>query len=62
MLAPEILGHNVLRTGNRLVGYATLILDIAKAVIPLIFVKIYYIEYLYIASLSVFLGHVFQYG
>ena len=50
---------NVLRTGNRLVGYATLILDIAKAVIPLIFVKIYYIEYLYIASLSVFLGHVF---
>ncbi len=50
---------NVLRTGNRLVGYATLILDIAKAVILLIFVKIYYIEYLYIASLSVFLGHVF---
>ena len=50
---------NVLRTGNRLVGYGTLILDIAKAVIPLIFVKIYYIEYLYIASLSVFLGHVF---
>ena len=50
---------NVLRTGNKLVGYGTLILDIAKAVIPLIFVKIYYIEYLYIASLSVFLGHVF---
>ena len=50
---------NVLRTGNKLIGYGTLILDIAKAVIPLIFVKIYYIEYLYIASLSVFLGHVF---
>ena len=50
---------NVLRTGNKLIGYGTLILDIVKAVIPLIFVKIYYIEYLYIASLCIFLGHVF---
>ena len=30
-----------------------------KAVIPVLFVKIYYIEYLYIASLCVFIGHVF---
>ena len=50
---------NVLRTGNKAVGYATLILDILKAVIPVVFVKIYYNEYLYISSLSVFLGHVF---
>ena len=50
---------NVLRTGNKAVGYATLILDILKAVIPVIFVKIYYNEYLYISSLCVFLGHVF---
>ncbi len=50
---------NALRTGNKLVGYTTLILDILKAVVPLIFIKIYYIEYLYISSLCVFLGHVF---
>ena len=50
---------NALRTGNKSIGYATLILDIIKAVIPVIFVKVYFIEYLYIASLSVFLGHVF---
>ena len=50
---------NALRTGSKSIGYATLALDILKAVIPVIFVKIYFIEYLYIASLSVFLGHVF---
>ena len=50
---------NALRTGNKFVGYATLILDILKAVIPVVFVKIYFTEYLYIASLCVFLGHVF---
>ena len=50
---------NALRTGNRAVGYTTLILDILKAIIPLIFIKIYYVEYLYISSLCVFLGHVF---
>ena len=50
---------NALRTGSKSIGYATLILDIIKAVIPVIFVKVYFIEYLYIASLSVFLGHVF---
>ena len=48
-----------LRTGNKKIGYTTLILDILKAVVPLIFIKIYYIEYLYISSLCVFLGHVF---
>ena len=50
---------NALRTGNKLIGYSTLTLDILKAVIPVIFVKVYFIEYLYIASLCVFLGHVF---
>ena len=50
---------NALRTGNKSIGYATLILDILKAVIPVIFIKIYYTEYLYISSLCVFLGHVF---
>ena len=50
---------NALRTGNKILGYATLILDILKAIIPVIFVKIYYSDYLYISSLCVFLGHVF---
>ncbi len=50
---------NVLRTGNKFIGYLTLCLDIIKAVIPVIIVKIYFIEYLYISSLSVFIGHVF---
>ena len=50
---------NALRTGNKLIGYATLILDIAKAIIPVIFVKINYPDLIYIASLCAFLGHVF---
>ena len=50
---------NVLRTGNKFIGYLTLCLDIIKAVIPVIIVKIYFVEYIYISSLSVFLGHVF---
>ena len=50
---------NVLRTGNKLIGYSTLILDIAKAIIPVIYVKINYPELIYIVSLCVFLGHVF---
>ena len=50
---------NVLRTGNKYIGYTTLLLDILKAIIPILFVKFYYIDYLYIASLCVFLGHVF---
>ena len=50
---------NALRTGNKFVGYITLILDISKAVIPVIFVKFNYPDLLFIASLCAFLGHVF---
>ena len=50
---------NALRTGNKLIGYTTLILDIAKAVIPIIYVKLNYPDLIYIASLCAFLGHVF---
>ena len=50
---------NVLRTGNKVIGYLTLLLDVFKAILPLIIIKIYMNEYLFIASLSVFLGHVF---
>ena len=50
---------NVLRTGNKLIGYSTLILDILKAVIPILFIKIQYPEFVFASSLAVFLGHVF---
>ena len=50
---------NVLRAGNKSIGYITLILDILKAVAPVIYVKIFYQDFLYIASLCAFLGHVF---
>ena len=50
---------NVLRTGNKLIGYLTLILDVLKAIIPVIYIKINFPELVYISSLSVFIGHVF---
>ena len=50
---------NALRTGNKAIGYSTLVLDIFKAVAPVIYVKVFYQDFLYIASLCAFLGHVF---
>ena len=50
---------NALRTGNKLIGYTTLILDITKAILPVIYVKVNFPELIYIASLCAFLGHVF---
>ena len=50
---------NALRTGNKVLGYSTLILDILKAIIPILYVKFYFSEFIYISSLCVFLGHVF---
>ena len=50
---------NALRTGNKTIGYSTLVLDILKAVTPVLYVKIFYQDFLYIASLCAFLGHVF---
>ena len=50
---------NVLRTGNKTIGYTTLLLDIVKAVIPIIYIKLNYTDFIFIASLCIFLGHVF---
>ena len=50
---------NALRTGNKKIGYTTLLLDILKAILPIIYIKFNYIEYIYISSLCVFIGHVF---
>ena len=50
---------NVLRTGNKSLGYLTLVLDIAKAVVPVIYIKINYPDLVYISALCAFLGHLF---
>ena len=50
---------NVLRTGSKTVGYLTFILDVLKAVIPVLYIKYKFPEFVYISSLSVFIGHVF---
>ena len=50
---------NVLRTGNKLIGYSTLTLDVLKAIVPLIIIKFNSPEFIFVSSLSIFLGHVF---
>ena len=50
---------NALRTGNKLIGYSTLILDILKAVIPVLYVKINFPDAVYVSALFAFIGHVF---
>ena len=40
---------NVMRTGNKFIGYLTLFLDVFKAILPLIVIKIYLNEYLFIS-------------
>ena len=50
---------NALRTGNKLIGYSTLILDVLKAVIPVLYVKINFTDAVYISALCTFIGHVF---
>ena len=50
---------NALRTGNKLIGYSTLLLDVVKAILPVVYVKINHPELIYIASLCAFLGHIF---
>ena len=50
---------NALRTGNKLIGYSTLILDVLKAVIPVLYIKINFPDAVYISALCTFIGHVF---
>ena len=50
---------NALRTGNKMIGYSTLCLDILKAAIPLLYIKFNLPDVIYITSLCIFLGHVF---
>ena len=50
---------NVLRSGNKILGDSTLGLDVLKAVLPILYVKFFMNDYLYISALSIFIGHVF---
>ena len=50
---------NALRTGNKIIGFSTLFLDVVIAILPILYAKFYYSEFIYITSLCTFLGHVF---
>jgi len=50
---------NALRTGNKTIAYSTLALDILKSIVPVIYVKFFFQDFIYIAALCAFLGHVF---
>ncbi len=50
---------NALRTGNKLIGFSTLILDVLKAIVPVLYVKINFPDAVYISALCTFIGHVF---
>ena len=50
---------NVLRTGNKSIGYATLMLDLSKAILPMIYTKVTNNEYLFLVGFCIFIGHIF---
>ena len=50
---------NALRTGNKFIGYSTLMLDVLKTVIPVLYIKINFPDAVYISALCAFIGHVF---
>ena len=50
---------NVLRTGIKLIGYTTLLLDFLKTIITLLIIKFNFSEFMFLSALSILLGHVF---
>jgi glycerol-3-phosphate acyltransferase PlsY len=50
---------NVLRTGNKLLAFSTLFLDILKGYIPVLLTKQFFPELLQLSALLAFLGHLF---
>tara|TARA_B100000029_G_C17596708_1_gene964404 strand:+ start:966 stop:1577 length:612 start_codon:yes stop_codon:yes gene_type:complete len=50
---------NVLRTGNKILALSTLLLDISKGYIPIIISLKYFPEYIQLACILTFLGHLF---
>ena len=59
LITGNIGATNVLRAGNKFIGYLTLVFDVLKSIIPILYVKFNFTEYIYICSLIVFIGHVF---
>ena len=52
---------NVLRTGNKYLALATLLLDVLKGYAPVIITRYFFPEFIQISALLVFLGHVFPF-
>ena len=52
---------NVLRTGNKYLALATLLLDVLKGYATLIITRYFFPEFIQISALLVFLGHVFPF-
>ena len=50
---------NVLRAGNKFVAGLTLFMDIFKGFAPVIIVKFYFPNLIYLSALMAFLGHIF---
>lgn len=50
---------NVLRTGKKFLAFLTLLLDIAKGFLTIFISSKYFQDYIYIAGLLCFLGHIF---
>ena len=50
---------NVLRTGNKILAIATLLLDILKGYLTIIITMQYFPEHIQLSCLMVFLGHIF---
>ena len=50
---------NVLRTGKKSLGFFTLALDGLKGYVAVIITFYYFIDYIYLAALLCFLGHIF---
>ena len=50
---------NVLRTGNKYLAAATLILDVLKGYVPVVIAQHFFSEHMQISALFAFLGHIF---
>ena len=50
---------NVLRTGSKFLAILTLLLDVAKGYFTVIVTTIYFNDFIYIASLVCFIGHIY---
>ena len=50
---------NVLRTGNKILAFATLLLDVLKGFVPVLIAQKYFPELVNLSCLLAFLGHIF---